>query len=74
MNKTKLANSLYKANDELLILREKIAVVENENTKISAGRDYWQKRFDSLASKLEGYKEVLDIIFHPRIDIDRTIG
>lgn len=67
MNKTK--ENLYKANDELIVLREKVAVMENEHTKIRALANHWEERHNLENAKLEGYREALEIIFHKRKNI-----
>lgn len=63
MKKSDIAAKLYKANDELLVLRDKVRTMENENTKFKSGQDYWENQFHLTEAKLTGYKEILEIIF-----------
>lgn len=63
MSKSKLMDNLYKANDELVVLRAKMAVMENEHTKLRSLAGHWEKRHELLSSKLDGYREVLEIMF-----------
>lgn len=64
MKKSDISANLYKANDELLVLRERVRTLENENTMFESGQRYWEKRSELLEAKIGGYKEILEIIFY----------